>query len=95
MIVEPARRQLVQLNYPIEKMSAWFWILLLSILMIVAASIGFALTSEGAWRWILIVLGILLLLISIAGLIIGGANQRASEFLATPEGQAVLKAALV
>ena len=76
-------------------MSAWFWIAIIAILMIVAASIGFAVSSEGAWRWILIILGILLLLISIAGLIAGGVNQQGAEFLATPQGQAVLRAALV
>lgn len=76
-------------------MSAWFWVLIISILLIVAASIGFAVTSSGAWRWILMIIGIILFLISVAGLIFGGINQQASNFLSTPEGQAVLRAALI
>lgn len=76
-------------------MSAWFWVLIISILLIVAAGIGFSVTSSGAWRWILMVIGIVLFLISIGGLIFGGINQQASDFLSTPQGQAVLRAALI
>ena len=77
-------------------MDTWIWILLgIAILMIVIASIGFAVTSEGAWRWILIIIGILLLIVSIALAVISSSNKRFTEFASSPQGQQLIKLALV
>ena len=76
-------------------MDPWVWLLIVAILMIVAASIGFAVTSSGAWRWIVMIVGILLLIGAIAWAIFSSSNRRMSEFMASPQGQQAMRMLLI